>query len=455
MAAMESMARNQRVSLLRLNEGQILLIAAVSYLLAATGCSSDSSDGQQNSDVTAMKGGAGDAAGSGADHTGQAAPGDYSQYHDPGTGPFERGTPEQCKMDPTQFDDVAIATYAVFRYGLLCHMKGGDNVGSMFSATKTVGGVTAGRAAYLAREIPKTGPGTGPILHEDVGTDWIANPSYQARNPDATISHIMAMVAYASPSLQDDQLTFVYDVVGSQAINTIMQATTKCAAQVEGVPTDFAAFMQQEVFDKMGMTGSSYNSMLGISSGWNANLSDMGKLGVMLVHDGWYGGEHLLSPEWVYRMSHPAFESANTSYGQLAWLNHRGNAEGIGGDISMGSNSKLGDPCAPGAFWPSYPHTLSKATSCLAEVGTCDQTYDVGVFSAQGLLGQFIVMHPGLDLVLVTQNFSGGGGPEGVWAAVRPGLVAMDPVYQGDEAAFCEDYGNGDYAPDLLVPRHP
>jgi hypothetical protein len=78
--------------------------------------------------------------------------------------------------------------------------------------------------------------------------------------------------------------------------------------------------------------------------------------------------------------------------------------------------------------------------------------HDTGVFSAQGLGGQFIVGHRGLDLVMVAQNFSGNGGPVGLWEMVRPSLVALDPMFQGNEAAFCEAYGNGNYAPDLLVP---
>jgi len=64
--------------------------------------------------------------------------------------------------------------------------------------------------------------------------------------------------------------------------------------------------------------------------------------------------------------------------------------------------------------------------------------------------GQFIAGHAGLDLVLVAKNFSGGGGPVGMWEAVRPALVALDPVYAGDEAGFCAAYVAGDYAPDLI-----
>jgi hypothetical protein len=29
----------------------------------------------------------------------------------------------------------------------------------------------------------------------------------------------------------------------------------------------------------------------------------------------------------------------------------------------------------------------------------------------------------------------------------------MDPNYNGDEQAFCRDYGAGNYAPDLVSPR--
>ena len=39
--------------------------------------------------------------------------------------------------------------------------------------------------------------------------------------------------------------------------------------------------------------------------------------------------------------------------------------------------------------------------------------------------------------------------------AARPAIIAADPVYKGDEAAFCKAYGAGDYAPDLVMPRQP
>jgi CubicO group peptidase (beta-lactamase class C family) len=212
-----------------------------------------------------------------------------------------------------------------------------------------------------------------------------------------------------------------------------------------GAPEDFTAFMKQEVFDKLGMTTSSYSPSSGIGTGWTGGLNDMAKLGTMLLHDGWYNDEQLLSPIWVYRLSHPAFESSNTAYGHLSWVNHRG------GSVAPGGATTAGDECSPASFWRKYPHYQSEATDCAALSGSCEQKYDVGVFSARGLGGQEITMHPGLDLVIVARNYS--GGVEGMWNAVRPGLVAMDDTYKGDETAFCKDYGAGNYAPDLLAAR--
>ncbi|MDH5671546.1 MAG: beta-lactamase family protein [Myxococcales bacterium] len=376
--------------------------------------------------------------------------GSEGDYHDPGTGPWEVGTPEQCLMDTSQIRTTS--NIAVYRYGLQCFIQGGDTSGSNFSATKTLGGVLAGRAAYLVQDVPRTGPGTGPILHEDRAADWLGSVSY---NNEALLSHVMSMTAFNS-NLAYGSKSFSYDTLGTREISSIVNVSMNAVGQLSGIPTSSATFMREQVFDKLGMAQSSWSGGT-IGTGWVGTLGDMGRMGVMLAHDGWYNGERFMSRHWVYRMSHPAHEDANTSYGQLAWLNHRGNAAGIGGDIASGSNSAEGDPCAPAAFWPSYPHEGSEAPDCRATAAgaSCEQTHDVGVFSAQGLGGQFVVVHPGLDLVIVAHNFSNQGGPMGMWEVVRPAVVAMDPTYAGDEAAFCQAYGAGDYAPDLIMPRHP
>jgi len=130
-----------------------------------------------------------------------------------------------------------------------------------------------------------------------------------------------------------------------------------------------------------------------------------------------------------------------------------------GGSFTTNGDSAgglLADDCAPPALWQRYPHGLSTYKDCTYRSNPCTQKYDVGIWSAQGFMGQFIVGHAGLDLVIVAKNYGGAGGPTGIWKAVRPAIVALDPTYKGDEAGFCKAYAAGDYAPDLIAqPSQP
>jgi hypothetical protein len=49
----------------------------------------------------------------------------------------------------------------------------------------------------------------------------------------------------------------------------------------------------------------------------------------------------------------------------------------------------------------------------------------------------------------VTPLGSGPDAPALVWNALRSAVIGGDPVFRGDEAAFCAEYGAGRYAPDL------
>jgi hypothetical protein len=394
-----------------------------------------------------------------ADDTAEASlAGSEANYKDPGTGPWQKVSPELCGLDMSKVDDSEIANYAVFRFGKLCHMKGADKTGQMYSATKTLGGVMIGRAAYLTRNVPRTGPGTGTIYPEDKAVDWLGKVSY---NKSALLTHVMSMCAQ-SDDLAFPNKKFVYDTFGATQINTLIDVTKKAIAQVPGLGNRADDFMRAQVFAKLGMTKSSWTPVpLGIAAGWSANMSDMGRLGMLLLHDGWYNGERLVSRAWMYRMSHPAFEDANTAYGHLTWLNHRGGNNGTGGNgVAVGGPDPKyaeGDQCAPAAFWPvsAYQQGPREAPNCGAINASCVQENDVGVFSAQGLFGQYIVMHPGLDLVIVARDYNAANGTPKLWEALRPGLVALDPVFRGDEAAFCAAYKTGSYAPNLVMPRHP
>ena len=154
----------------------------------------------------------------------------------------------------------------------------------------------------------------------------------------------------------------------------------------------------------------------------------------------------LLDEEWVYRMTHPAFEDTNLGYGYLTWVKSTPSALP---DIDPNVGVPLRQ-CSPPAIWREFPHTLSESIDCnYDDPQACVQTYDVGAFSALGLGGQVIEGHPGLDLVLVARNSAGAA--SGPWDMIRPALVEHDPGYAGDEAAFCEAYRAADYAPDMIT----
>jgi hypothetical protein len=372
------------------------------------------------------------------------------EYEDPGMEDWtlvpEAEVAAKCKMDIAKLKATGLShNFAVFRYGKLCYEQGRDSATQVFSATKSLGGIVTATAAYLVKDVPKTGPGTGPFNDFDLASDWGLNGYRQGMQ----LAYLMSM-ATGSSGLQWGMRSFSYDTLGSAGLNNMGNVANKALAQsqMSGVANMRAATAR--LFMKLGMKTASWDSVT-FGTGSTLTLRDMGKLFTLIIHDGVYNKERLIGTDWIYRMTHPALEDGNTSYGEFMWLNHRGNATGIGGDIGSGSNTRDGDPCAPAAFWQRYPHKVSNAPDCQATTAgaKCEQKNDSGIYSAQGLGGQFIIGHPGLDLVLAVKDFSSMNGPMGFWAKIRPAVVALDPMYKGDEAAFCAAYGSGDYAPDM------
>ncbi|HKU36496.1 MAG TPA: hypothetical protein VJR89_00075 [Polyangiales bacterium] len=406
--------------------------------------------------TAAAGGGAGTAsnpmAGAGAAGTGTTMPEPpvMGEYEDPGTNDWpvvpEAEVAEKCKMDIQKLKSTGLShKFAVFRYGKLCYQQGTDSATMVFSATKSLGGIVTASVAYLLKDVPKTGPGTGTFNDYDLASDWGLSSYRQGMQ----LAFLMSM-ATGSRGLEWGMRSFSYDTVGAAGLNNMGNVANRALMQqnMSGVANMRAATAR--LFQKLGMKTASWDSVT-YGTGSMLTLKDMGKLFTLIIHDGVYNKERLIGTDWIYRMTHPALEDANTSYGEFMWLNHRGNATGIGGDISSGSNSPNGDPCAPAAFWQKYPHKVSNAPDCQATVAgaKCEQKYDIGVYSAQGLGGQFIIGHPGLDMVLTIKDYSGMGGPMGFWEKIRPAVVALDPMFKGDEKAFCAAYGAGDYAPDL------
>ena len=364
-----------------------------------------------------------------------------SRLTDPGTGPWELVAEEQleevCRLDSELLQQVTMRqdmSFAIVRYGRLCFVSGenasdGSGVSHLFSATKTLGALLTGAVMYQTRNLPQSSsPMSGPLREFDRMDRWLdltVLPPRAQINPDATVAHVLGMVGY-SEDLSFGQKRHQYDANGSREINYLIRVIDNVVKQDSRRFGANAVEAKDRLFAKLGLEHSAWDvDYFGYS--WYGSLLDMARLGVLALHGGIYNGERLVDSEYVYNMTHPAFEDGSTRYGYLTWLN--------------------GGTCQPRAIHASYPHGISESSDCAD--GNCDQENDVGVWSAIGAGGQFIVGHRGLDMVVVGKNWETSGG-NALWEAVLPSVVAADPKFMGDQEAFCEQYAKGAYAPDLV-----
>ena len=360
---------------------------------------------------------------------------------DPGTGPWalvsEDELEEVCRLDPELLQQVTMRqdmSFAVVRYGRLCFVSGenasdGPGVSHVFSATKTLGALLTGAIMYQTRDLqPSSTPMRGPLGEFDRMDHWLDLSTLPPRaqiNPDATVAHVLAMVGY-SEDLSYGQKTHQYDGSGRREINQLIRVIDNVVKQDPRRFGANAVEAKDRLFAKLGLEHSRWNvGSFGVS--WNTSLLDMARVGLAILHGGVYNGERLADSRYIYNVTHPAFEDGSTGYGYLTWLNNT--------------------TCTPNAIHASYPHGISESSDCAD--GECEQEHDVGVWSAIGARGQYIVGHRGLDLLVIGKNWNEGGG-SALWGAMLPSVVAADPTFMGDQDAFCEAYSKGEYAPDLV-----
>jgi hypothetical protein len=196
----------------------------------------------------------------------------------------------------------------------------------------------------------------------------------------------------------------MYDATGSFQINRLSDVINTAIAQDPArLGANLEEFIQRFLFEPLGMRDSIWSQGLPdkvFGYTWRSTVRDMARVGLLILNRGVWNGMRLLSEDWVYKMTHPAFEDANTSYAYLTWLAARSNyGFGGAGPGDLEFDNPL-DPCSPAALWEEYPHGLSGSPDCNYDPPwSCDQELDVGVWLANGAGGQLIVGHPGLDLV--------------------------------------------------------
>ena len=375
---------------------------------------------------------------------------------DPGAKDWERVPRDQvaaeCGMDPELLEATTAqinTPFVVVRYGKLCwettYPGGSTDPYRVFSITKTMGGLLTGMVASRS-ELDDTDP----------VTEWIAPEDMGDINPEAKIAHVLAMAATNEDLSYGGKRRWVYDLDGSREINRLVGVMDKAiAGEPERFPgaEDAATFAAKELFAPLGMEDSSWPGEQ-IGGNMISSVRDMAKMGELLLQRGRYDGRQLIDEEYVYRMTHPSFEDSNTGFGYLAYANAL--------DNEVYSTGTADDDCAPYTRWPEYPHRPFDEAPDPNGGFPGEQQHDIGVVWAAGAGGQKMAVHRGLDLVIAVRDDSisvGESEPIGsfeghknIWNAIRPALVAMDPVYQGDEAGFCEAYKASAHAPDLLEP---
>ena len=259
-------------------------------------------------------------------------------------------------------------------------------------------------------------------------------------------------------------MPWFYDAVGAFGMNGLVKLMDKV---VRDNPAKFPGSKSardvayNELFKPLGMTKTFWDGSIA-AGGMTSTVYDMGKFGELLLRKGRWGDKQIVDEDYVYRMTHPQIEDVHTGYGYLTWLNA---AAGVAALFDI----KTEPVCSPFAGWQKYPHAPTFEAPNSNGGAPFKNKYDDGLFWADGAGGQFTYVHRGLDLVMVIEDDEDAqkNDPEAqkrgdanvtgleyhrMWRLVRPALIAMDPTYKGNEAAFCKAYRSGAYAPDLLSP---
>ena len=379
---------------------------------------------------------------------------------DPGTAEWKQVPRDrmvaECGLDPDLLDaaapKLANTPFVVIRHGKLC-WEGGYPGGStetyqVFSVTKTFGAMLFGMTASRSR-----------LSDEDRVTDWIPPAELGAINPQARLAHVLAMVSTNKDLRYGKKGAWSYDTAGDREINRLVGVMDRA---IKGEPQQFPGvknvveLARKELFEPLGMRASSWEGGQ-IAGNLMTNVRDMARLGQLVLQRGRWSGRQLIDEEFLYRMTHAAFEDVNTGYGYLTYVN--------AADNWSYPTSTADTHCAPYGQWPSYPHRpFYEASNSNGSVPQeRRQPYDMAHTFASGTGGQKFTVYRGLDMVIAIRNGAVSAGDGGtavdqfpghktVWNALRPALLEQDPVFKGDEDGFCAAYRRSEYAPSLREP---
>lgn len=302
----------------------------------------------------------------------------------------QRADPAAAGLDPAALTDAidfgtAKGAYAiqVYRHGCLV----GDRTGTgnlpapLASSSKGVASVAVGRAitlGYFGLDDPlgKFFP-QADAAHAALTVRQVLNQTTGLRFSWAAdiagIATDEVLQTLATPPAFEPGTTFQYAQAVLVLLPKIVEITTGM---------DFQDFVQREVMQPLGIARDQWvwlrdrSGNTAVNGGLAMRADDLARLGLLLLHEGRWGGAQLIDPDYIRQARQPT--EANGGYGFLFWLN-----AGDSYKTATVPTAKVFDhPMFPGA-----PRDL---------------------YAFVGALGQFNVVIPSRDMVIVRLGVPGG-----------------------------------------------
>ena len=260
---------------------------------------------------------------------------------------------------------------------------------TLYSCSKTFVGAAVGLAiddgllsindnlvSFFPDKLPKTiSPQLAAITIENLLTMTSGiEPDWTLRN--LTTEWVASMLA---KEVKDPGQTFRYDSMCSYLLSAIVQRATGMT---------LLDYLKTKIFEPMGITDIEWEiSPEGYNTGgWGlyAQPEALAKFGILLNHSGLWDGKQLIPADWVAQMTTSKVKTNTLDYCYHTWL-------------------------------ADYP----------------------GSSRADGALGQYILMHPATDLVVVITECTTGNGirqRELVWETLMP-VMSDTPLPPSDDTA--------------------
>jgi CubicO group peptidase (beta-lactamase class C family) len=273
--------------------------------------------------------------------TGLAAAGESTGLEDPQAAPWPVASPEDHGLDPAALqgladylDDYGTDCTAIVKDGHLVDVRywNGTTVDTnqeAWSISKSVTGTLVGiaqdeglldiddRASMYIDEwkgTPSEGITIKNLLSNDSGRYWDVQTDLRDM---AVLAEDKTAFAVALGQQQPPGEYWEYNSSAIQTLETVLREATGRTVE---------EFAQEKLFGPLGMTATILDDAAGndlVFMGTQAGCLDLARFGSMILHDGSWEGDQIVSADWVSEATSPS-QDIMTGYGYLWWLNTEG-----------------------------------------------------------------------------------------------------------------------------------